>query len=105
MSAHTPGPWTINPTVHADRRNIFAVGDQPFHIGTLVSGSRTKLATLDANARLIAAAPDLLEALKGFNITEADIVAGTADSLVIRVPLAAIQAAAAAVDKAEGRPA
>jgi hypothetical protein len=54
-----------------------------------------------AFARLFAAAPDLLEALKGFNVKEGDIISGSADALVIRVPIAVIQAAAAAIAKAE----
>ncbi len=59
MSKHTPGPW--KPTYesdpyrlvdHTDGREIAAV-----------SGVDNE--NRDANARLIAAAPDLLEALKG----------------------------------------
>jgi hypothetical protein len=44
----------------------------------------------------------MLEALQGFNLKEEWIVAGTADSLVLRVPLAVLQKAAAAVAKATG---
>jgi hypothetical protein len=58
---HTAGPWEVTATVHADRRNIFG---PDCLVGTLVSGSRTKLGLFTANARLIAAAPELLEALQ-----------------------------------------
>ena len=54
---HTPGPWTITPE-HEDAIDIYGggmvihsiVADHPEH---------------EANARLIAASPDLLEALEG----------------------------------------
>jgi hypothetical protein len=59
--AFTPGPWSVNATVHCDRKNIFALGTKPFHVGTLVSGSKSKLDELDANARLIGLAPELYE--------------------------------------------
>jgi hypothetical protein len=42
---------------------------------------------------------DLVEALEGFNVKERNIVIGTADTLTIRVPIAAIQKAAAALSK------
>jgi hypothetical protein len=60
---HTPGPWEIVPTVQSDRKNIFSTrkGNE-YHIGTLISGSRSSLRVFRANTRLIAAAPDLLEA-------------------------------------------
>jgi hypothetical protein len=58
-AAFTPGPWQVNATVQADRRNIFGLNPTAaFHVGTLVSGSKSKLSVFDANARLIAAAPD-----------------------------------------------
>ena len=59
MSAHTPGPWqtTQNPvdiTVHSDRRLVAGV-----RLGKGPRGAED-----EANARLIAAAPALLEALE-----------------------------------------
>ena len=59
QSAHTPGPWTILPnTPHFVRAMHPAEGMQPvatvYHFG----------GELAANARLIAAAPELLEALE-----------------------------------------
>jgi len=54
MSRHTPGPWV------AKGNNIWAgdecIGDVWSHDG--------QWSTRDANARLIAAAPEMLEALK-----------------------------------------
>ena len=52
-------------------------------------------------ARLFAAAPDMLAALKAFNLTAENVVGASADTLTLRVPIATIQAAAAAVAKAE----
>lgn len=58
MSTHTPGPWfvKVNPIWHAVRSyNSDYVAE---HIRGASDAQRA------ANARLIAAAPDLLEALK-----------------------------------------
>lgn len=65
---HTPGPWTANPK-HAARDNDGEIiieqagGSAPiatcYSINTLFNNDQAK-----ANAALIAAAPDLLEALE-----------------------------------------
>ena len=63
MSAHTPGPWEVRQHSYGDHRDadgIFPVG-QILNIVPCVYG-RT-LEQCDANARLIAAAPELLAAL------------------------------------------
>ncbi len=54
MSKHTPGPWTAGPTMHGKWHCIFA----PSNAGEV---ARTESA---ANARLIAAAPELVELLR-----------------------------------------
>jgi hypothetical protein len=78
MSAHTPGPWTASggavfseTAVHLAGRYLVAsvYGDDP--------ECREDAAMID-NARLISAAPDLLEALKrcrfdSLNMTLADM--------------------------------
>ena len=61
MSAHTPGPWamTQNPvdvSIHSDRRLIAGVR----------LGKGTRAGEDAANARLIAAAPDIFHALELF---------------------------------------
>src|SRR5262249_45692854 len=58
---YTPGPWESVPTVQTHRVNIFS---KDYFIGTLEGGSSKDLQTFKANVRLIAAAPELLEALK-----------------------------------------
>lgn len=68
MSKHTPGPW------HIERgTEVYVRADVEHHVGPICS-MRSRLdypgmdpiiaETLDANARLIAAAPDLLAALQ-----------------------------------------
>jgi len=64
MSNHTPGPWTIEKSTRTDhhiiagRRWIATASNHDFH-PTQEENERTI-----ANARLIAAAPDLLAALQ-----------------------------------------
>jgi len=60
MNKFTPGPWKI------DQRTVYALdvyGVNRFYAS--VHGVHTPTAEIEANARLIAAAPDLLEALEG----------------------------------------
>jgi hypothetical protein len=61
MSKHTPGPWT---TIHQDQRVVAApVGKIRPTVAECIS-SLIEYSERKANARLIAAAPELLEALK-----------------------------------------
>lgn len=69
MSKHTPGPWALRRDPgHFDSLTEITGGicgnTKPFRFTLEVSiGGDTDIHTLEANARLIAAAPDLLEAL------------------------------------------
>lgn len=54
---HTPGPWNTN-------LGVVWPGDSSGNPIAYLNGHCRKLAEDEANARLIAAAPDLLEALK-----------------------------------------
>lgn len=58
MAKHTPGPWTFNGGDDAPILHIYAPDDKH-----LFHGDRS-LAEQEANARLIAAAPEMLEALQ-----------------------------------------
>lgn len=68
---HTPGPWKIAGE-HADRQTfIYALNKRgtnrfwfDIQSGLTDDKQRTSVAELSANARLIAAAPELLDALK-----------------------------------------
>ncbi len=52
---HTPGPWHAKPSMHGKKYKYVQIGKDE---------SYTTLEVLPADARLIAAAPDLLEALR-----------------------------------------
>lgn len=111
MTKHTPGPWLFRtaPTsaglCHivsaADWKGAFIYGDG---IRKGVDDALPKAQELAANARLIAAAPDLLEALQ-------EMVAGDAEAIEdakrLGVPfpdemLAAYHKARAAIARATG---
>lgn len=95
MGGHTPGPWRVG----ADReqwkwRNVLG-GEQPADFSVAAVPKNLPLRSLEegeANARLIAAAPDLLAACK--TIIQAYENADVAPD--------ALDAAYAAVKKAEG---
>lgn len=90
---HTPGPWTSQ--VGKARENLIV--DE---IGFIIASVNQFAESFgdkqdDANAHLIAAAPDLLAALKMLH----DVVDEQVDSAVVVVPLGY---ARAAIAKAEG---
>ncbi len=119
MSKHTPGPWDawirkskfgITGPAAADCMNaIIAFKDDPYCVGgsaiQIASESREAPAiafgdnkeTAEANARLIAAAPDMLEALKQCK-QALDALHQPGDSIYTR----AADAADRAIDKAIG---
>ena len=90
---HTPGPWHVEP---APNRVHFAVRNDGVHV---VTGWREGA----ANARLIAAAPELLAALVAIvvnaRLTPDQRMGGATD--VYSVPTDDIDAARAAITKAE----
>jgi hypothetical protein len=99
MNKHTPGPWTADKLQDRDTFNIFANG----FVSAMCQVSRMENSTrstsgneVAANARLIAAAPDLLEALR--EIAE---LADKVDSWQ-SFPYEPIQKAYAAIAKATG---
>jgi hypothetical protein len=61
MNKHTPGPWKVGSRSNGEfyKRNI--AGADGYHVA--LTSSRED-AEVEANARLIAAAPELLEALR-----------------------------------------
>lgn len=68
---HTQGPWeALQDTVKADGRTIVEVfnGSWPQHIANTHEASLYLAEERRANARLIAAAPDLLETLEEVRI-------------------------------------
>jgi hypothetical protein len=88
MSQHTPGPW------HAENVGEPAYGDvyEVYNVNTHIASSLR-----EADARLIAAAPDLLEALR--NLLKHPALTG-----LVRGELAErVNQAHAAIAKAEGK--
>ena len=65
MSKHTPGPWVYTTSLQGERgRYIRGANDeQPGKMAIARICGRGGYSEYTANARLIAAAPDLLEAL------------------------------------------
>lgn len=71
MSKHTPGPWELSEAEYKEGFGTYRRVEQVEQFGDVVASvcirhtvNHTLNAAGDANARLIAAAPDLLEALK-----------------------------------------
>lgn len=104
MSKHTPGPWEVERSeggyeqawVKGSKRIIVTV-----HGRTRTSNVFTRLNDEDlANARLIAAAPEMLEALKLIRKRQF-LVERTADAVHLPADVAA--AVEAAIVKAEGK--
>lgn len=88
FSNPTPGPWRVNPHT----REVFTDQDRTIARAHLDSRTRSYAESV-ANARLIAAAPELLEALENI-VRHADVLD--------RVALP-IDAAEAAIAKARGQ--
>lgn len=62
---HSPGPWTVTPTANPDKE--FGISDSESTIVCRLDHWRGDAeVTQDANAKLIAAAPDLLAAMVQF---------------------------------------
>lgn len=96
---HTSGPWKVRPvyskgepmpaTIYAGRESVADMtGTSPHD---------------DANARLIAAAPDLLEALKRVNECLRSWITSSTQNRVNPLEIAEFVAANEAIAKAEGR--
>lgn len=75
---HTPGPWVVESgkplMVVAEKGGMAVVVSDAIGIGKVTQTDR-------ANAALIAAAPDLLEALKALLHHEGDFKCGISDKL------------------------
>ena len=91
-AAHTPGPWEWIDDGLFQERNGDAV-----MVATFEYDRGADIEVSDADARLIAAAPDLLEALKRLEST-ARILPESMDE-----PGSAMSQARAAISRAEGR--
>ena len=103
-AAHTPGPWvwddrSLRPVVRdPDTCNVHSILDAEGGYGFIGGDNKACMAELEADYRLIAAAPDLLMALK----LAFQHLNGGGDSLNALEHAAAFRAARAAIAKAEG---
>lgn len=95
--AHTAGPWSVAEYGDGDSLVIHAGEDWRVCFMATPGSSPRAMETIEANARLIAAAPDLLEALK-----EIERICGGASNFTGESVIAA--KARAALAKAEGQP-
>jgi hypothetical protein len=59
MSKHTQGPWTVDGAVATENLDVFGEGGRV----AMLDFDDIDADTLEANARLIAAAPEMLAAL------------------------------------------
>lgn len=94
---HTPGPWSVVKP-QDERVQQFRIFSNRKYIGSIGNSDET-VAETKANARLIAAAPDLLEAIKEY--FEAYANEGKKPGWIKRVG-AARRKVNAAIAKAEG---
>lgn len=63
-SKHTPGPWVLMPEFHGDHGQYYITDEADgSEIASVTAWIGEHRAEAEANARLIAAAPDLLSAL------------------------------------------
>ena len=62
MSKHTPGPWKVVSSYERDDAQFPVAQIEYLYVISAIE-DRSLLGTVQADARLIAAAPDLLEAL------------------------------------------
>jgi hypothetical protein len=85
MSKYTPGPWQLSEAVYKEGFGTYRRVEQVQEFGDVVASvcirhavNHTLDACGDANARLIAAAPDLLEAIRKLKAMCVDFGAHTA---------------------------
>lgn len=94
--AFTPGPW------RSDRRSILTGDGRPLRcLAEVFSGAADSLEQADANCCLVAAAPDLLDALRPLLEFAAEANEGLPEGGQLS---ANIERARVAIAKAEGRP-
>ena len=99
MSKHTPGPWVSIESVLFDRPEICDEKDR--RVAVCLSYYPMHEDTRTANARLIAAAPDMLEALEDL-VEWADAVKGRAGVRMSDPHTGSIDTAKRAIAKAKG---
>jgi hypothetical protein len=104
MSGHTPGPWRVKGSGRGLILRIFG-GDHDDIDTEIATVFRADHLDYEANAQVMAAAPELLAALILCRscLNEEVIAAGDLDHPTIRAHAKAAAQADAAIAKAEGR--
>ena len=97
---HTPGPWTIVPYGDGDSLVIHSDDDNRVCFMATHGGSRAQWERIQENAALIAAAPDLYEALKAAR----QFIEDDVPPWKLGEHLALIDAALAKVSQQQGTP-
>jgi hypothetical protein len=93
---HTPGPWRVDTMRHSAKSEVFVIP------GVCVVTGATTEADSEANARLIAAAPELLAVLR--EIAEhMPVSAPPSQRDIANLQRAVMPRARAAIARAEGR--
>lgn len=113
-TSHTPGPWfleTLDGRLPAVRRIKMPHGEAPTYTATVRAQNREHVCKLDFgygkvydlhNARVLAAAPELLDALKRFVGAEERTIARFTTAEIDELEIA-LRQARSAISKAEGR--
>ncbi len=105
---HTAGPWSVrdsrydSPSEKRVLRDVMIVGPGGRELASLYTNDgadEPEWFPVEANARAMAAAPDLLAALKAM----VESYDGIRDALTCKTVIAKLAAADAAIQKAEGR--
>jgi len=101
MSKHTPGPWRFTNEIHRSKRYVRLYGGEGIHKVQVADINCYPTLPYEANARLIAAAPDLLAALEAIK-DEAGCSAGCHDDVMKNALAECLALAHAAIAKAIG---
>ena len=104
MPKHTAGPWRVRDAGRSGNVIRFEVYSPGGHIRGIDDPAQITASEALANARLIAAAPDLLESLRRC-VSALDGLLGDSDQIPDdnRPGVLAMQSARAAIEKVEGR--
>jgi len=97
---HTPGPWTVDHAHHFDEGFLRIIRDHRLERVAMIPDVARELEEARGDARLIAAAPDLLHALR-LMLREHDALQMAEGSTEDRWTAAAV--ARTAIAKAEGQ--
>ena len=102
---HTPGPWIVGPVDDCTVTAVDASGER--HVVAEIDGDYNEpdlWPTMEANARLIAAAPDLLEASKPITDCITGLSNDVPDNTLVSVDVGSLRKLRAAATKAEASP-